>query len=361
MLYHLLYPLHETYSVFNVFRYITFRMAYAVITALVISFIIGPWLIAWLKKRNFGENIREDGPKAHHLKEGTPTMGGIQILIAMIVPTLLWADLTNKYIWLVLLSTVLFGALGFLDDYLKIARKDSRGLRARYKFTAQMAVGVALAILFYKQFSGMPGLTRLSFPFFKNYVPDLGFLYFPLMVLVVVGTCNAVNLTDGLDGLAIGPMIIASLTYAIIAYLVGHASFATYLNIVYVHGVGELAIFGGALAGAGLGFLWFNAYPAQVFMGNLGSMSLGGALGAVAVATRHELVLILVGGIFFIEALSVILQVGSYKLTGKRIFKMAPLHHHFEEKGWSEPKIIVRFWTLSIILALIGLSTLKLR
>ncbi len=361
MIYHLLYPLHETYTVFNVFRYITFRATYAVITALIISFIIGPWLIAWLKKCNFEENIRDDGPKTHLQKEGTPTMGGIQILIAIIVPTLLWADLTNKYIWLVILSTLGFGAVGFVDDYLKITRKNSQGLRARYKLPVQTAVGVALALLFYHQFSSMPGLTRLSFPFFKNYLPDLGVFYFPLMILIVVGTTNAVNLTDGLDGLAIGPMIIATMTYAVIAYAVGHANFAEYLNVVYVHGAGELAIFCGAMVGAGLGFLWFNTYPAQVFMGNIGSMSLGGALAAIAVATRHELVLILVGGIFFIETVSVILQVASYRLTGKRIFRMAPLHHHFEEKGWSEPKVIVRFWTVAVILALIGLSTLKLR
>jgi phospho-N-acetylmuramoyl-pentapeptide-transferase len=361
MLYHLLYPLNETYAVFNVFRYITFRTTYAVLTALIISFIVGPWLIGQLKMYNIGESIREDGPKTHFSKEGTPTMGGIQLLIALIVPTLLWADLTNKYIWLVLFSTVGFGAVGFADDYLKIIKKNGCGLKARYKLLIQTGVGVALALLFYHQFSDMPGLTRLSFPFFKNYLPDLSWAYFPLLVLVVVGTTNAVNLTDGLDGLAIGPMIIATMTYAVIAYVVGHSGFARYLNIVYVQGVGELAILSGSMVGAGLGFLWFNSYPAQLFMGNVGSMALGGALGAIAVATRHELVLILVGGLFFIETVSVILQVASYRLTGKRIFRMAPLHHHFEEKGWSEPKVIVRFWILAIILALIGLSTLKLR
>lgn len=361
MLYHLLYPLSEIYSIFNVFQYITFRAAYAVITALIISFIIGPWLIKRLKKYNIGESIREDGPKTHLVKEGTPTMGGIQILIALIVPTLLWADLTNKYIWLVLLSTVGFGAVGFFDDYLKIFKNNKYGFRGRYKFIAQLCVGAALALLFYYQFAGTQGLTRLSFPFFKEYLPDLAWFYFLVVILVIVGTTNAVNLTDGLDGLAIGPMIIATATYAIIAYVVGNSLFADYLNIVYVKGVGELAVFCGAMVGAGLGFLWFNTYPAQLFMGNVGSMSLGGALGSVAVATRHEFVLILVGGVFFIETVSVIMQVASYKLTGKRIFMMAPLHHHFEEKGWSEPKIIVRFWILSIIFALIGLSTLKLR
>ncbi len=361
MLYHLLYPLHEIYSFFNVFRYITFRTAYAVITALIISFIIGPWVIAWLKKSEIGETIRKDGPKTHYVKEGTPTMGGIQILIACIIPTLLWADLTNKFIWLVILSTVGFGVVGFIDDYLKIRDKNSQGFRARYKLLVQTGAGLGMAMLFYYQFAGTPGLTQLSFPFFKNFLPDLGWIYFSIMVLVVVGTTNAVNLTDGLDGLAIGPIIIATMTYAIIAYVVGHAKFADYLNIIYVPGVGELAVFCGAIVGAGLGFLWFNSYPAQVFMGNVGSMSLGGALAAVAVATKHELVLVLVGGVFFIETVSVILQVASYRLTGKRIFRMAPLHHHFEEKGWSEPKIIVRFWILAIVLALIGLSTLKLR
>jgi phospho-N-acetylmuramoyl-pentapeptide-transferase len=288
-------------------------------------------------------------------------MGGIQILIAIIIPTLLWVDLTNRYVWLVLLSTVGLGSVGLVDDYLKIFKNHKDGFRARYKFIVQIAVGVGLAVLFYRQFVGMDGFTKLSFPFSKDFLPNLGWLYFPLIVLVIVGTTNAVNLTDGLDGLAIGPMIIATLAYAVIAYVVGHAKFADYLNIVHVTGVGELTIFCGAVVGAGLGFLWFNSYPAQIFMGNFGSMSLGGALGALALATRHELVLILIGGVFFIETVSVILQVSSYRLTGRRIFRMAPLHHHFEEKGWSEPKIIVRFWIITIVLALIGLSTLKLR
>ncbi len=357
MLYHLLYPLHTEYSVLYVFRYITFRTIYATITALMISFILGPWLIATLQRLQIGQTIRKVGPESHFVKEGTPTMGGALILLAIILPTLLWADLTNLYIWVTLLVISGYGAVGFIDDYLKVVRKNSDGISARQKMFWQIAIALLAMVFLYN--NGLD--TRLSFPFFKNFNPDLGMFYIPFAILVIVGASNAVNLTDGLDGLAIGPMIIASATFLLLAYLVGNAKLSGYLQITGIQGAGELAILCGAMVGAGLGFLWFNAYPAQVFMGDVGSLSLGGALGIIAVITKNEFVLVIVGGIFVIEALSVIVQVISFRYWGRRVFRMAPIHHHFELKGWAEPKIIVRFWIISIVLALIALSTLKLR
>jgi len=358
VLYHLLYPLHTEYSVLYVFRYITFRTIYATITALLISFILGPWMIATLQRMQIGQVIRKVGPESHFVKEGTPTMGGALILLAIILPTLLWADLTNLYIWVTLLVTAGYGAVGFIDDYLKVVRKNSDGISARQKMFWQILIALIAALLLYN--SGHFD-TRLSLPFFKHVNPDLGWFYIPFAILVMVGSSNAVNLTDGLDGLAIGPMIIAAATFLLLAYLVGNAKLSSYLQITGIQGAGELAILCGAMVGAGLGFLWFNSYPAQVFMGDVGSLSLGGALGTIAVITKNEFVLVIVGGIFVIEALSVIVQVISFRYWGRRVFRMAPIHHHFELKGWAEPKIIVRFWIISIVLALIALSTLKLR
>ena len=358
MLYHLLYPLHSEFSGFYVFRYITFRAIYATITALIISFIIGPWLIKKLSNLQIGECIRQFGPESHFKKAGTPTMGGTLILLAVVIPTLLWVDLRNVYIWITLLTTVGFGAVGFADDWRKIKSKTSDGLSARAKMLWLSGISLIAVLILYNHVSFE---TTLAFPFFKNLRPELGLFFVPFAVFVIVGAGNAVNLTDGLDGLAIGPSIIAAGTYLLFAYLAGNARLAEYLQISSVQGAGELAIFCGAMIGAGLGFLWFNTYPAQVFMGDVGSLALGGALGTVAVITKHELVLVIVGGIFVVETLSVIFQVASYRLLGKRIFRMAPIHHHFELKGWPEPKIIVRFWIISIILALVALSTLKLR
>lgn len=358
MLYHLLYPLHTEYSVFYIFRYITFRTIYATITALVISFILGPWLIDKLSKLQIGQTIRKVGPESHFKKEGTPTMGGTLILLAIVLPTLLWTDLSNVYVWVTLLVTVGFGVVGFFDDYRKVKSKSSDGLSASQKMVSLTLLATTAGIILYLY---PPFQTTLAIPFFKGLLPDLGILYVPFAVLVIVGASNAVNLTDGLDGLAIGPTIIASGTYLLFAYLAGNARLSSYLQISSVQGAGELAVLCGAMVGAGLGFLWFNTYPAQVFMGDVGSLSLGGALGTIAVITKQEIVLVIVGGIFVVEALSVIFQVTSFRLCGRRIFRMAPLHHHFELKGWAEPKIIVRFWIISIILALVALSTLKLR
>jgi phospho-N-acetylmuramoyl-pentapeptide-transferase len=358
MLYHLLYPLHTEFSVLYVFRFISFRTIYAAITALVISFILGPWLINQLSNMQIGQSIRKVGPESHFKKEGTPTMGGTLILLAIVLPTLLWADLTNIYVWVTLGVTVGFGAVGFMDDFRKVRRKNSDGLSARQKmlWLLLIALTAGLALYFHPPFH-----TTLAFPFFKGLRPELGIFYIPFAMLVIVGASNAVNLTDGLDGLAIGPMIIASATYLVFAYAAGHARVAEYLQNSSIPGAGELSVLCGAMVGAGLGFLWFNSYPAQVFMGDVGSLSLGGALGTIAVITKQEIVLVIVGGIFVVEALSVIFQVTSFRLYGKRIFRMAPIHHHFELKGWPEPKIIVRFWIISIILALFALSTLKLR
>ncbi len=358
MLYHLLYPLHLDYSFFNVFRYITFRTIYAAITALLLCFVIGPWLIRELGSHQIGQTIRRDGPERHLAKEGTPTMGGLLIVLAAVVPTLLWANLTNPYIWIAVFVTVGYGTIGFIDDYKKVIRKDPKGMSARTKFLSQVVLATVAALLISTDIGIQ---AKVSVPFFKKLNPDLGMLYVPFIVLVIVGASNAVNLTDGLDGLAIGPSIIAAGTYMVFAYLAGHVKIANYLQILYVPGAGELTIFCGAMAGAGIGFLWYNTYPAQVFMGDTGSLSIGAALGTVAVMVKQEIVLMLVGGVFVIEALSVIFQVFSYKTTRKRIFRMAPVHHHFELKGWAEPKIIVRFWIISIILALLAMSTLKIR
>jgi len=359
MLFHLLYPLHTTFSAFTVFRYITFRTIYASITALLISWLLGPWVIRKLRERQIGQYVRADGPAAHTAKTGTPTMGGLLILFAVSVATLLWADLTNFFVWLVLLVTIGFGAIGFVDDYLMQVKKESRGLRGSVKLVLQVVIGLLATGLLY----GRPDFdTHVSVPFLKDVAPDLGWAYILFATGVIVGTSNAVNLTDGLDGLAIGPVTVAATTYVVLAYVAGNVKIAQYLQIQYVAGSGELAVFCGALAGAGLGFLWYNAYPAQVFMGDVGSLPLGGALGTVAVVTKHEILLALVGGIFVVEALSVIFQVGFFKVTsGRRIFRMAPIHHHFELKGWPEPKVIVRFWIIAIILGLVAVSTLKLR
>lgn len=360
MLYHLLYPLRDVLAGFNVFRYISFRTIWATLTALVIALLLGPWLIRKLRQLQIGQHIRELGPKSHLAKAGTPTMGGLLILFSVTVSSLLWGDLTNFYLWLVLLTTLAYGAIGFADDYLKkIAKRNEGGLSARQKFLAQVAVGCAGALALYLH----PGYnTQLAVPFLKFITPDLGWGYLPLAVFILVGTSNAVNLTDGLDGLAAGPFLVASAAYLILAYLTGNAKTAAYLQIFHVVGVGELAVFCGAMVGAVMGFLWYNSYPAQVFMGDTGSLALGGALGSVALATKHEILLVLVGGIFVVEAVSVIMQVGFFKMThGKRIFRMAPLHHHFELKGWAEPKVIVRFWIIAVILALLAFSTLKLR
>ncbi|HEU4401028.1 MAG TPA: phospho-N-acetylmuramoyl-pentapeptide-transferase [Candidatus Polarisedimenticolia bacterium] len=361
MLYHLLYPLHETFKVLNVFRYITFRTALATLTALLISLALGPRLIDKLREFQIGQQIRPEGPLSHQTKKGTPTMGGLLILIAVALPSLLWADLTNPFVWMVLVSTLLFGVIGFADDYLKITRKRSLGLTTRQKFVAQWAVALflGLALLWLTQTGRYT--TIFSFPFFKKWTPDIGVLYVPWAMLVIVGAANAVNLTDGLDGLAIGTSMIASGTYAILAYIVGHAKVAGYLDVPNVKGTGELAIICGAMVGAALGFLWFNCNPAQVFMGDVGSMALGGALGTVAVLIKQEILLVFVGGLFVVEALSVILQVASFRLRGKRIFRMAPIHHHFELAGWPEQKVVIRFWIVSIVFALLSLSTLKLR
>lgn len=359
MLYHLLYPLHTTFSVFNVFRYITFRSIYAVVTALLISFLLGPWLIRRLRKESIGQYVRDDGPSTHFSKAGTPTMGGLLILFSVAISTLLWADLTNFYIWMVLLVMAGFGTIGFLDDYLKLTNKKSAGLSGRTKILMQFVIAFVVAGVLYTR----PDFdTHITIPFLKNIRPDLGWGYILLSVVVIVGTSNAVNLTDGLDGLAIGSMTVATATYLIFSYVAGHIKIAAYLQIPYVAGSGELAVLCAAVIGAGMGFLWFNTYPAEIFMGDVGSLPLGGILGTVAVITKQELLLMLVGGLFVIEALSVIFQVGFFKMTnGRRMFKMAPLHHHFELTGWPEPKVIVRFWLIAIVLGLLSLSTLKLR
>ncbi len=359
MLYHLLYPLHTALSALNVFRYITFRTIYAALTAFFICFFLGPWMINKLAQMQVRQYIRDDGPKTHFDKAGTPTMGGVLIVLAITVSTLMWSDLTNGFVWIALGALIGYALIGFFDDYLMQVKKRSKGLSVRKKLLLQLILSAGIGLLLYvsPDFS-----TRVAIPLFKKVTPDLGWGYVVFTVLVVVGTSNAVNLTDGLDGLAIGPVIIAAATYMIFAYVAGHVKIANYLQINYVAGSGEVAVFCGAMAGAGLGFLWFNAYPAQIFMGDVGSLSLGAALGTVAVITKQEILLLLVGGLFVIEALSVIFQVSFFKMTdGRRIFKMAPLHHHFELKGWPEPKVIVRFWIIAIALALLAMSTLKLR
>ncbi len=355
MLYHLLFPLRDVYSVFNVFQYITFRTIYATITALLLGLIFGPYLIRRLSLLRIGQRVRKDGPPNHRSKEGTPTMGGLLIIIAVVVPTLLWANLKNPYVWLMIMIVLSFGAIGFVDDYMKLTRE--KGLSPSHKLLTQTVFATAVALfLMFSDFD-----TDVAVPFFKEVRIDMGWFYLPFAVFIIVGTSNAVNLTDGLDGLAIGPVTVTSATYMLFAYLAGHSKLAAYLQIPYVPGSGELAIFAGAMVGASLGFLWYNAYPAQIFMGDIGSLALGGAIGTLAIITKQEFLLAIVGGIFVVETLSVIFQVGSYKLRGKRVFRMAPLHHHFELKGWSEPKITVRFWIISLILSLVAISTLKLR
>jgi phospho-N-acetylmuramoyl-pentapeptide-transferase len=358
LLFHLLYPLHTSYSVFNVFRYITFRAALAALMALLISFLIGPYLIRSLRAKQIGQHIREDGPASHTAKAGTPTMGGTLIILALVLSTLLLADIGNVYILLALFVTLGFGMIGFVDDTLKLRRKSSKGLTMTTKLLCQIGVALVAVTILYMQptFHSVVGI-----PFFKNLSPDIGIWYIPFSVIVIVGSSNAVNLTDGLDGLAIGPVMVAAATYALIVYVTGHVKFAEYLQIPYVEQVGELAIFCAAMVASGLGFLWFNTYPAQMFMGDVGSLSLGAALGIIAVMTKNEFLLLIVGGVFVAEALSVIFQVFSFKFRGKRVFLMAPIHHHYELKGWPEPQIIVRFWIISVICALVGLSTLKLR
>lgn len=359
MIYHLLYPLHTTFSFFNVFRYITFRTIFASITALLICLVVGPWLIRKLQSLQIDQQIREDGPQSHLVKKGTPTMGGVLIIFAVVISTLLWANFSVKYVWLILLVTVGYGLIGFVDDYRKLTGKNSKGISGKTRLAAEILIAVFVSMILYLK----PGFnSQITIPFFKTVLPNLGWGYVLLSTFIIVGAANAVNLTDGLDGLAIGPAIICFATYVLFAYLAGNVKVASYLQITYVSGAGELAVFCGALVGAALGFLWFNAYPAEVFMGDVGSLSLGGALGMMAIITKQEILLAIVGGIFVVETFSVIFQVGYFKLTGgKRIFRMAPLHHHFELKGWAEPKVIVRFWVISILLALMAISTLKLR
>ena len=358
MLYALLYPLHTAYSGFNVFRYITFRTLIAWLLSLTVSLVLGPWLIARLQTLQVGQVIRPEGPAGHFSKAGTPTMGGALILFSLTLATLLLADLTNPYVWLALGTTLGFGFIGFVDDYRKLRRRNSAGLIGRYKLLCQFIVATVAAVVLWF----MPGFTStITIPFFKDLQPNLGLFYIPFAVLVMVGASNAVNLTDGLDGLAIGPVMITALTYGFFSYVSGNIKFAEYLQVPYVAGSAELSVFCGALVAAGMGFLWFNAYPAQMFMGDVGSLALGAALGIVALISKQELVLVVAGGVFVVEAISVISQVTSYKLTRKRIFRMAPIHHHFELKGWPEPQIIVRFWIISVICAVAALSTLKLR
>jgi phospho-N-acetylmuramoyl-pentapeptide-transferase len=360
MLLYLAAFLERYHSGFNVFQYLTLRAILGVLTALLISFAVGPLMIRRLSHYQIGQQVRDDGPESHFSKAGTPTMGGALILVAIAVSTLLWADLSNRYVWIVLVFTMGFGVIGWVDDYKKLVLKNSDGMAARHKYLWQsiLGLGVALSLYFTAQ---VPAETQLIVPLFKNVAIDLGLWFIPLVYLVVVGSSNAVNLTDGLDGLAIMPTVMVSAALAIFAYTAGNVVFAQYLAIPYVPGAGEMVVFCGALVGAGLGFLWFNAYPAQVFMGDVGALALGAALGILAVIVRQELVLVVMGGVFVIETVSVILQVASYKLTGRRIFRMAPIHHHFELKGWPEPRVIVRFWIITVMLVLVGLATLKIR
>jgi phospho-N-acetylmuramoyl-pentapeptide-transferase len=362
VLYNLLYPLHEQVQLFNLFKYLSFRSGGAIFTALLICFVVAPRLIRWLRKvQNGGQPIRDDGPESHLLtKKGTPTMGGLMMLFAVSVSTVLWCDITNHYVWIALFVTLGYGLIGFADDYLKVSKKNHKGLSGKKKLIGQFAIALIAALWITKVTPD--GLNHhLALPFFKNVLLNLGVLYLPFVMLVLVGSSNAVNLTDGLDGLAIVPIMIAAACFALITYLAGNLQFANYLQIHYVPGTGELAVFCAAMIGAGLGFLWYNAPPAMVFMGDTGSLAFGGSLGAVAVIAKHEIVLAVIGGLFVMEAVSVILQVASFKLTGKRVFRMAPVHHHFEKLGWKESTIVIRFWIVAVILALIGLSTLKLR
>ena len=360
MLLYLTDYLMSFHSVFRVFQYLTFRAILGALTALMISFMIGPLMIRRLSRKNIGQNVRECGPESHYEKAGTPTMGGTLILVAIAFSTLLWADLGNRYIWVVLLVTMCFGVIGFIDDYKKIMLNNSDGLSAKTKFFWQSVVALAAAVFLFKS-AELPVETQFIVPFFKNIMIDMGWYYVVVAYFVIVGTSNAVNLTDGLDGLAIMPTVMVACALAIFAYLTGHYLFSGYLSIPYLPKAGELIVFCAALMGAGLGFLWFNAYPAMVFMGDVGALALGAALGVLAILVRQEIVLMIMGGVFVMETISVIVQVISFKLTGKRVFRMAPIHHHFELKGWPEPRVIVRFWIITVILVLIGLATLKLR
>ncbi|MFQ5701910.1 MAG: phospho-N-acetylmuramoyl-pentapeptide-transferase [Acidobacteriota bacterium] len=361
MLLWLLYPLHDSVGVFNVFRYITFRTALAALTALVLSLVLGPFLIEKLSRLQVGQHIREEGPASHYSKKGTPTMGGILIIISVLIPTVLWANPANVFVWIATGSMLAFGSIGFADDYWKVTRRRNLGLTARAKFGWQIMVAATIGFILMRLARLELFTTKLSLPFLKHWTPDLGWFYVVFITIVIVGAANAVNLTDGLDGLAIGSVMVAAGTFAILTYVVGNAVASNYLGIMNVKGTGELTVFCGALVGASLGFLWYNCNPAEVFMGDVGSMALGGAIGTVAVLTKQEILLVLVGGLFVLEALSVIIQVASYRFTGRRVFRMAPLHHHFELKGWTEPKVIIRFWILAILFALMSLSTLKLR
>ena len=360
MLIHLAEYLAQFDSGFLVFRYITLRTIFAVLTALLISFMVGPAMIRRLSSYKIGQTVRDDGPQSHLSKSGTPTMGGALILVAVAVATLLWADLGNRYVWIVLLTTLAFGGVGMWDDYRKLVLRDSKGLAARWKYLWQSVFGAAAAVALYSS-ATLPAETQLLLPFFKDLIFDLGPLFMLLTYLVIVGSSNAVNLTDGLDGLAILPTVLVAGALGVFAYATGHVQIAGYLLIPHLPGVGELTVLSGALVGAGLGFLWFNAYPAQVFMGDVGALALGAALGTLAVAVRQEITLFIMGGVFVVETVSVMLQVASFKLTGRRIFRMAPLHHHFELKGWPEPRVIVRFWIITVILVLVGLASLKIR
>jgi phospho-N-acetylmuramoyl-pentapeptide-transferase len=363
MLFSLLYSFRDQFSVMRVVGYLTFRTAIASLTALLLSLALGPWLIRRLREFQIGQVVRSDVPATHKPKAGTPTMGGLLILAAVLIPTLLWADLSNPYIWIAVGSTTAFGAIGFVDDYLKVTRHTHHGLFARYKLAAQIVVAVAVGVTLIVLSRESPPMygTRLIFPFFKRWIPDLGWWYVPFVVIVLVSMSNTVNLTDGLDGLAISTFTVSAATYTALTYVTGHRVLAGYLQIVHFPTVGELTIFCGALVGASLGFLWWNAHPADVFMGDVGSLALGGALGTVAILIKQELLLPIVCGVFVIEGLSVIVQVASYKLTGRRVFRMAPIHHHFELIGWKEPKIITRFLIMAIIFALLSLASLKLR
>jgi phospho-N-acetylmuramoyl-pentapeptide-transferase len=361
MLYNLLYPLADEYTIFNLFRYLTFRTGGAVMTALIIAFVIGPRFISWLKtKQKEGQPIRRDGPETHFKKAGTPTMGGLMILISSGISVLLWSDLTNPYVWIVGGVILAFGMIGMADDYAKLTKRSHNGISGKMRLVLEGLVAL-MAALSYVHFTTQGDATGLAIPFMKDYLLPLGVLFFPFAMIVIVGASNAVNLTDGLDGLAIVPVMIAAACFGLITYLCGNAVFSNYLGIHFVPGTGELAVICGALIGAGMGFLWFNAPPAMVFMGDTGSLSMGAGLGAIAMIVKHELVLIIIGGLFVLETVSVIVQVVSFKLTGKRVFRMAPIHHHFEKLGWSEPTVVIRFWIIAVILALVGLSTLKLR
>ena len=360
MLRHVAAWLSDYYSGFHVFQYLTLRAILAALTALAISLLVGPRMIRWLAEYQVGQRVRSDGPQTHLSKAGTPTMGGALILAAIVAATLLWADLANRFVWVVLLVTIAFGLIGFWDDYLKLVVGNSRGLIARYKYFWQSFAGLGAALVLYVT-AQSPADTTLYVPFFKHFVVPLGVLFIPLTYFVIVGSSNAVNLTDGLDGLAIMPSVLVAGALGVFAYASGNVVFSNYLGIPYIAGAGEVLVICTAIFGAGLGFLWFNTYPAQVFMGDIGALALGAALGVIAVVVRQEIVLFIMGGVFVMETVSVILQVGSFKLRGKRIFKMAPIHHHFELKGWAEPKVNVRFWIITVILVLLGLATLKLR